>query len=119
MSSVLGKGTEFTLVLPSAGKVYRQCFRFAREGQTIEDSSLYESAEHELLLQAHDFGFTADSLAGLSLEEEAELMAQYEIIQTSPFEGEADAEDPKKDLSLVDDSPALDETDVPPASEDD
>ena len=119
VSSVLGKGTEFTLVLPSAGKVYRQCFRFAREGQTIEDSSLYESAEHELLLQAHDFGFTADSLAGLSLEAEAELMAQYEIIQTSPFEGEADAEDPKKDLSLVDDSPALDETDVPPASEDD
>lgn len=110
VSSVLGKGSEFTLVLPSAGKVFWNSFRRVREDKDNSEFNLYESAEHELLLQARDFGFTAESLGDLSLEEEAQIMAQYTLIQTLPYEADQTSEDVQSE-SVEDELSANNETD--------
>ena len=110
VTSVLGKGSEFTLVLPSVGKVFWNSFRRVREDKENSEFSLYESAEHELLLQARDFGFTAERLKDLSLDEEAQIMAQYNLIQTLPYDAEQTSEEVKS-VSAEDELSANDETD--------
>lgn len=110
VTSVLGKGSEFTLVLPSAGKVFLNSFRRVREDKENSEFSLYESAERELLLQARDFGFTAERLGDLSLDEEAQIMAQYNLIQTLPYDAEQPSEEVQS-ISAEDDTSANDETD--------
>ena len=110
VSSVLGKGSEFTLVLPSAGKVFLNSFRRVRGNKDNREFNLYESAERELLLQARDFGFTAESLGDLSLEEEAQIMAQYNLIQTLPYEADQSSEEVQS-ISVEDELSDNDETD--------
>ena len=64
VSSVLGKGTEFTVMIPVAQKVFRDILSTAKTGTTNQDV-LYHAAADELLTLARAMKMTENQLTDL------------------------------------------------------
>lgn len=93
--SALTRGSEFSVTLPSAAKIYREVMlslvQVEPRNQDAEDVLLRE-AEAELLEQAADLGMKAKSLRDLTRAEREKLMEPYKI-QADEAEDEMSSED--------------------------
>lgn len=74
VSSVLGKGTEFTVMIPAARKVFHDALESFRTG-TSPVGSMHRSAVQELQQAARDFGFPAVQLGELTTDDTDALLS--------------------------------------------
>ena len=65
VQSVLGSGTEFTVILPSEGSMYRSTIAAAHDPD-FENDLWYKAAKKELLIQAKEYGVKIDDIANVS-----------------------------------------------------
>jgi len=72
VKSVLGKGTEFIVRIPSARKVFEDALN-ALTINTVGTSALYRMANETLAQRAKELGWNADSLALLTMSQIEEL----------------------------------------------
>lgn len=92
VTSALTHGSEFSITLPSAAKLYQQVMLGLVQVEPRDrDDVLMQNAEQELLLQAGDLGMKAKSLRDLTRAERDELMAPYKEKEES--EDELDKDD--------------------------
>lgn len=73
--SRLGKGSEFHLLFPSAGRSYADAMEAARENRLDEEDPLQSYAAKELLLVAKDLEMDVETLGDLSAQETKEILA--------------------------------------------
>ncbi|MDF0485578.1 sensor histidine kinase [Amygdalobacter nucleatus] len=65
VQSVLGSGTEFTIILPAEGSMYRSMIKAANKSDTLTDP-WFIAAKNELLAQAKDYGVEIKNIADVS-----------------------------------------------------
>lgn len=65
VKSVLGSGTEFTIILPAEGSMYRSMIA-ASNSNGLNGDAWYEAAKKELLLQAKEYGIDIKDIADVS-----------------------------------------------------
>lgn len=75
VKSSLGKGSEFHVLLPSAGRTYKQALDLVRDKQLNEDDPLLLYTAKELLYIARDLGYQVDSLTELREDELDDILS--------------------------------------------
>lgn len=79
VSSVLTKGSEFSVTLPTVSKVYRRIMLSVIElDNAMRSDVLYKQAAKELLQKAANMGMPAETLEDLTRQEREQLLAPYE-----------------------------------------
>lgn len=92
VNSVLTQGSEFSITLPTAGKVYRQVMLQLVQQPSrnpANQDTLTREARRELLAQAEELGMKAESLEDLTRAERDILMRPYRM-ETEPEEANED-----------------------------
>lgn len=77
VDSELGRGTTFTMVLPSAARVYNEVWQQVVENPRALADVLLQAAGDELVKQAADVGYHIDDLRDLSKDELARVLEPY------------------------------------------
>ena len=101
--SSLGKGSSFHIFLPSAGIVYKEALKRAREGQLIEEDVLLSYASKELILIANDLDYKVENLTELK-DNEVE-----DIISFISPEHKNDYSAHREELELLNDTKLIEE----------
>jgi signal transduction histidine kinase len=99
VSSILGKGTEFTVMVPAARKVFRDALEsFRTVNPTVV--SMHRSAAQELQQAAGDLGFTAVQLGELTADDADALLSH--VLARDDHTGPVEKENvPKEDEQVA------------------
>ena len=99
VSSILGKGTEFTVMVPAARKVFRDALESFRAGNPTV-GSMHRSAAQELQQAAGDLGFTAVQLGELTADDADALLSH--VLARDDHTGPVEKENvPKEDEQVA------------------
>lgn len=80
VDSTVGRGTTFTIVLPTAERVYNEVWQQVAEYHRPLTDLLMREAGDELVKQAADYGYYVDDLRDLSKEELVQVLAPYRAL---------------------------------------
>lgn len=97
VSSILGKGTEFTVMIPSARKIFSDTLESVQSGNGVQDS-LYQKAAQEITAAAKEHGIIESALDELDEKQAEELLMHIFETEESEIMNSVDTADEKLHL---------------------